>query len=315
MGDNMFFEYTSDSHLRLLLRLDRGNAVRKAIGRVIEKGDRVLDAGTGTGLLSFMALQCGAESITAIDNANLPMAKNLAKENGWSEKINFINADLFDENIPGVEGKYDVVLGFMYMNNIVLDEERARVVRRLANQHGKNGVKVIPNGIRYSAQLVEFPENDVFTYRSDLDAARKLLESNYDMKFESLIQRVKSEIGIYQACPVYGGHYSWQPSQASASARFERGHFRSLSVIKEVFTHNLQDVESDFVEIPKEVTLDISQSGKADGVIWQQELIFDDIIIWTTETFSPFLNNKNVVAGGLLNLELDEEWKVSNFLK
>ncbi|MBG6243902.1 hypothetical protein CS369_01860 [Candidatus Symbiopectobacterium sp. 'North America'] len=112
-----------------------------------------------------MALQCGAGSVTAVDNANLPIAEKLAKENGWDNKITFINADLFDNDIPGIEGEYDVVLGFMYMNNIILDEERAQVVQRLANRYGKHDVKVIPNGIRYSAQLVEFPENDVLTYR------------------------------------------------------------------------------------------------------------------------------------------------------
>lgn len=59
MGDRMYFDYATDSHLRLLLRLDRGQAVRRAIQRVVKPGHRVLDAGTGTGLLSFMALQIG----------------------------------------------------------------------------------------------------------------------------------------------------------------------------------------------------------------------------------------------------------------
>lgn len=281
MEDSMFFEYTSDSHLRLLLRLDRGNTVKKAISRVISKNDRVLDAGTGTGLLGFMALQCGAGSVTAFDNANLPIAEKLAKENGWDNKITFINADLFDNDIPGIEGEYDVVLGLMYMNNIILDEERAQVVQRLANRYGKHDVKVIPNGILYSAQLVELPENDVLTYRSDRDASKKLLESNYDMKFESLIRQVKNKIGIYQACSIYNGHYSWQPSQASASAQFARGHFRSLSLPEEISTYRLQNKDRQFIETPKNINIDVYQSGKADGVIWQQELIFDDIIIWT----------------------------------
>ncbi|MBG6243901.1 hypothetical protein CS369_01855 [Candidatus Symbiopectobacterium sp. 'North America'] len=127
------------------------------------------------------------------------------------------------------------------------------------------------------------------------------------MKFESLIRQVKNKIGIYQACPIYNGHYSWQPSQASASARFAKGHFRSLSLPEEISTYRLQNKDRQFVETPKNINIDVYQSGKVDGVIWQQELIFDDIIIWTTETFSPFLEAKNVVSGESLNINLDSE--------
>ncbi|WP_020071386.1 50S ribosomal protein L11 methyltransferase [Paraburkholderia caledonica] len=314
MGDRMYFDYATDSHLRLLLRLDRGQAVRRAIQRVVKPGHRVLDAGTGTGLLSFMALQCGASEVTAVDNANLPIATALAEENNYTAKINFVEADLFDIEIPQIKGKFDTILGFMYMNNILLDEERAGVVFKLAKRYGTPDVKVIPNGIRYSAQLVEFPGQDVITYESDLDAAGVQLESTYGLKFNSLISKAKDEIPVYLACPNYHGHYSWQPGQASASARFERGAFRSLSRSRVFYTCGLEDFEAPFERVPQTASLIADQGGKADGVIWQQELIYEDIVIWTTETFSPFRVPRMVSSGESVTLDLDDQWRSSKFL-
>ncbi|QQC67889.1 50S ribosomal protein L11 methyltransferase [Paraburkholderia ginsengisoli] len=314
MGDRMYFDYATDSHLRLLLRLDRGQAVRRAIQRVVKPGHRVFDAGTGTGLLSFMALQCGASEVVAVDNANLPIATALAEENKFSSKIKFIEADLFDIEVPEVTGKFDVVLGFMYMNNILLDETRAEVVYKLAKRYGASDVKIIPNGIRYSAQLVEYPVQDIVTYESDLNAAGILLESTYGFKFESLIKKAKEEIPVQIACPTYHGHYSWQPGQASASARFERGSFRSLSRPTAFYTCGLDSLEAPFSRMPQTASLSTAQSGKADGVIWQQELIYDDIVIWTTETFSPFRTPRIVTAGETMTLDLGEQWKSSKYL-
>jgi len=314
MGDRMYFDYATDSHLRLLLRLDRGQAVRRAIQRVVKPGHRVLDAGTGTGLLSFMALQCGASEVTAVDNANLPIATALAEENNYAGRINFVEADLFDIEIPEVKGKFDTILGFMYMNNILLDEARAEVVFKLARRYGTPDVKVIPNGIRYSAQLVEFPGQDVITYESDLDAAGVQLESTYGLKFKSLISKAKDEIPVYLACPNYHGHYSWQPGQASASARFERGAFRSLSRSSVFYTCGLGNFEAPFERVPQTASLIAAQGGKADGVIWQQELIYEDIVIWTTETFSPFRAPRMVTSGESVTLDLDDQWRSSKFL-
>lgn len=314
MGDRMYFDYATDSHLRLLLRLDRGQAVSRAIQRVVKPGHRVLDAGTGTGLLSFMALQCGASEVTAVDNANLPIATALAQENNYAGKINFIEADLFDIEIPGIKGKFDTILGFMYMNNILLDEARAETVFDLAKRYGTPDVKVIPNGIRYSAQLVEFPGQDVITYESDLDAARVQLESTYGLKFQSLISKAKDEIPVYLACPNYHGHYSWQPGQASASARFERGVFRSLSRLTAFYTCGLGNFEAPFERLPETASLIAAQGGKADGVIWQQELVYEDIVIWTTETFSPFRVPREVNPGESVKLELGHQWRLSKFL-
>ncbi|KAK6185183.1 hypothetical protein SNE40_007471 [Patella caerulea] len=70
------------------------SGVKKAIEIIHSRGEKakVLDIGTGTGLLSMMAAQSGADQITACE-AFEPMAKcaeQIMKKNGFEEKIQLI---------------------------------------------------------------------------------------------------------------------------------------------------------------------------------------------------------------------------------
>ncbi|XP_076878322.1 protein arginine N-methyltransferase 7 [Brachyhypopomus gauderio] len=69
--------------------------IRAAVGRVKARGERVvvLDIGTGTGLLSMMAITAGADYCYAIEVFK-PMAEAadcIVKKNGFSDKIKVIN--------------------------------------------------------------------------------------------------------------------------------------------------------------------------------------------------------------------------------
>ena len=50
-------------HLRNLLRLDRTFSIERAVRAAVKPGDRVLDAGCGMGILSFLALEAGASEV------------------------------------------------------------------------------------------------------------------------------------------------------------------------------------------------------------------------------------------------------------
>lgn len=94
--------------------------------KTIKKGDKVLDIGTGSGILGIAALKLGAESVTAVDID--PLAVKIAKENaalnGFSEpEFKVFEGDLADK----VTGEYDVVLA-----NIVAD-----IICQLSKNVGK----------------------------------------------------------------------------------------------------------------------------------------------------------------------------------
>ena len=115
--------------------------------KTIKKGDRVLDIGTGSGILGIAALKLGAESVTAVDID--PLAVKIAKENaalnGFSEpEFTVFEGDLADK----VSGEYDVVLA-----NIVAD-----IICELSKTVGKyikDGGKFITSGI------IEFKADNV----------------------------------------------------------------------------------------------------------------------------------------------------------
>ena len=87
---------------------------RMAVSR-ISKGRRVLDCFTHTGSFALNAALGGAERVTAVD-VSLPaleMAKRNAERNGLSDKIDFVNADVFDllpELMNAGRRDYDLII-------------------------------------------------------------------------------------------------------------------------------------------------------------------------------------------------------------
>ncbi|XP_072135494.1 protein arginine N-methyltransferase 7 isoform X1 [Mobula birostris] len=92
-------EIARSSYADMLHDKDRNekyySGIRAAVGRVRERGQRavVLDIGTGTGLLSMMAAQAGADFCFAIEvfKPMADVAVKIVEKNGFSNKIKVIN--------------------------------------------------------------------------------------------------------------------------------------------------------------------------------------------------------------------------------
>lgn len=70
------------------------------------KGKKVLDMGTGTGILAITAAEKGAEVIAAdIDPGALEVARENAGEEGF-EEIEFVESDLFEN----IDSKFDLIV-------------------------------------------------------------------------------------------------------------------------------------------------------------------------------------------------------------
>lgn len=82
-------------------------ALKKAIDKMHERNlpAHVLDIGTGTGLLSMMAVKCGADSVIACE-AFRPMAdcaEKIIESNGMADQIKLIkrrSTDIFEADLP-----------------------------------------------------------------------------------------------------------------------------------------------------------------------------------------------------------------------
>ena len=76
---------TLGHHEEMLADSVRVDAYRQGIANAVNKGDVVVDLGTGTGLLAFMASSAGAAKVYALDHADvIRLAKDVGAENGFS---------------------------------------------------------------------------------------------------------------------------------------------------------------------------------------------------------------------------------------
>jgi ribosomal protein L11 methyltransferase len=83
----------------------------RALGHIDVYGARVLDLGTGSGVLAMAASLCGARAVTAIDidPDAIEAARQSAALNPGVEKVEWLVGDFRDQSAP-LAGPWDVVL-------------------------------------------------------------------------------------------------------------------------------------------------------------------------------------------------------------
>jgi SAM-dependent methyltransferase len=122
----------------------RNEAFAQAIKEIVRPGMRVLDVGTGTGILAMLAAKAGAQTVYAIDRADVTdVAKRLVAHNGLSDRITVIDGNAADLKL---DAPVDLIisewLGQMaFEENMLIDVLAAR-----DNNLQKSG-KMLPCGV------------------------------------------------------------------------------------------------------------------------------------------------------------------------
>ncbi|GAA4696830.1 50S ribosomal protein L11 methyltransferase [Phytohabitans rumicis] len=301
--------------MRLLLSIDRGHNVRRAVSAAIRPGARVLDAGTGSGLLSFVALAAGAGEVVGIDRHHVDVARALAAHNGFADRMTVVEADLAGLELPGVDlsRKFDVLLAFIHVNNPLIDEDRARLVYEVRDRFGTSDCTVLPNRVRYRVAGCDRLDWDLFTELSDLQESAGILHSVYGLDFQPLVDAAKQTVARAGSRPASAVLPQWRSPTTMASLRFPREDVRLLTDNHDFVTFDYGAPA--FTGFPPQVRLRIATPGRLSGVIWTQELICDGQPVWTTESFSPLATARTVAAGDEVVLDADDEWRATNVLR
>ncbi|KAK5868014.1 hypothetical protein PBY51_012461 [Eleginops maclovinus] len=135
--------------------------IRAAVGRVKARGGKVivLDIGTGTGLLSMMALTAGADFCYAVEVFK-PMAEaaqSIVKKNGFSEKIKIINKHSTDVTV-GPDGDMQVKANVLITELFDTELIGEGALPSYAHAHQnlvQEGCEAVPHRATVYAQLVE----------------------------------------------------------------------------------------------------------------------------------------------------------------
>ena len=136
-------DYFADLHAqeRMLADVPRMAFYHEAITRKIKPGDRVIDLGTGTGILAAFASRQGAAQVYAVDHSTIiEHAKALAAENGI-ENVDF--EDVHSSKLY-LDEPVDVIL-HEQMGDFLFDEAMVPNVCDLRDRLLKPGGLILPS--------------------------------------------------------------------------------------------------------------------------------------------------------------------------
>ncbi|GAB5524661.1 MAG: protein arginine N-methyltransferase [Roseivirga sp.] len=149
-------------HFEMLADTDRNDAYQEAIERALSKqpNARVLDIGTGSGLLAMMAARAGASEVLACE-MNTEIAKvagEIVERNGYKDQVKVLNVKSSDLK-PGLDyqGKYDIVVSEI-LDVAGIGEGVLPSLRHAYQSILKPGAVTVPSGMTMYAQLVSLPE-------------------------------------------------------------------------------------------------------------------------------------------------------------
>jgi protein arginine N-methyltransferase 1 len=126
---------------RMLADQQRMNFYHAAISRHVKSGDRVIDLGTGTGILAAFASRAGAAKVYAIDHSKiLDHAKEIAEHNRL-ENVEFVAKHSKDFSL---REKVDVIM-HEQMGDCLFDEAMVANISDLRDRLLKPGGLIVPS--------------------------------------------------------------------------------------------------------------------------------------------------------------------------
>lgn len=143
-----------DEHRQYLSDALRIETFSRAVAALIRPGDVVVDLGSGTGFLGFLALRAGARRVYAIESTGMiEIARELARSNGFADRMVFVHRHSLEAVLPERADALisDLVGGMGFEAGLF--HTYADAGRRML----KPGARVMPSRLTLSIAPVEEP--------------------------------------------------------------------------------------------------------------------------------------------------------------
>lgn len=284
-------------HLQLLKRHERLRTLRSVIFDSVKPGSKVLDAGSGSGILSIWAAQAGASEVLGIDREAVPLAQALAAENGVHDRVRFIHGDL-EKLRPTDVGQFDVILGLLYLNDPRRDAAQAELVASLRERFLAPSGTLIPDNINYTGVLVDWPSQDHGARHESIKSDIAAIEANSHLGMNALRGAVASDAFV-----------PWFPPKTNG--RYSENDYRQLS---DPLALQRVDYSQPLSPFPDAIQMEVTESGLATAVIWTQQLLAGNTVLFVNESLSWLEHPQRVDPGTKLRTGLGPEWTQRNVL-
>jgi protein arginine N-methyltransferase 1 len=140
---------------RMLADQPRMNFYHEMIKRKVGKGDRVVDLGTGTGILAAFASWQGAAKVYAIDHSTIIEDARLLAKHNKIENIEFIN---MHSRSFSVDEPVDVIV-HEQMGDGLFDEDMVANVLNLRDRILKKGGQIFPARFEFYCEPVQLADH------------------------------------------------------------------------------------------------------------------------------------------------------------
>jgi len=137
-----FVDFPLSLHLAMLNDEVRMKKYAAAISKSINPGDVVIDIGSGTGILGFLAAQYGAAEVQGIEKSRLAeYAKKIKDQSFFDSKIAFHQLDILQDKLPEIEA--DVLVCELF-GNFGIEEELVEIIKKAKDAFIKPNGRMIP---------------------------------------------------------------------------------------------------------------------------------------------------------------------------
>lgn len=208
-------------HFKLARDHVRNAAFDAALRRAVTPGMRVLDIGSGTGLLAMMAARVGAGQVFSceMNPAIADVAKDIITANGYSDRVHLLakRSDKIDVDAD-LGGKVDIIVSEIVSNNLLSEGVLATMEHAVTNFLKPSG-RVIPLKGTVMIALAYDPDLSdrrmAITDGFDLSAFNRLARPNYRVAtLDARLQLKSDAVNLFE--------FDFQSNRSAPDARTQR---------------------------------------------------------------------------------------------